>query len=92
MTLKFTGGWFYRNARLGCINLLLTYADGCRANCAFCGLAGEKDRVKTGGSFIRVPWKTFRTDEVIEAISLLAAGDISRHVAELLAAFVEKLA
>ncbi len=69
MTLKFTGGWFYRNARLGCINLLLTYADGCRANCAFCGLAGEKDSVKTGGSFIRVPWKTFRTDEVIEAIS-----------------------
>lgn len=68
MTLKFTGGWFYRNASLGCINLLLTYSDGCRANCSFCGLAGEKDRVKTGGSFIRVPWKTFKTDDVIEAV------------------------
>ena len=68
MTLKFEGGWFYRNARLGCINLLLTYKDGCRANCSFCGLAGEKDQVKSGGSFIRVPWKTYKTDDVIEAI------------------------
>ncbi|MDD3473874.1 MAG: radical SAM protein [Syntrophaceae bacterium] len=68
MTLKFTKGWFYRNARLRCINLLLTYRDGCKANCAFCGLAGEKERIKSGGSFIRVPWKSFRTSDVIEAI------------------------
>lgn len=68
MTLKFTKGLFYRNARLGCINLLLTYVDGCRANCSFCGLAGEKGRSETGGSFIRVPWKSFRTEEVIDAI------------------------
>ncbi len=69
MTLKFTGGWFYRNARLGCINLLLTYPDGCSASCSFCGLAAEKNLARDGGSFIRVPWKTFRTDEVIEAIN-----------------------
>lgn len=68
MTLKFEGGWFYRNARLGCINLLLTYKDGCRANCSFCGLAAEKEQVQNGGSFIRVPWKTYRTDDVVEAI------------------------
>lgn len=68
MTLNFTKGWFYRNARLGCINILLTYTDGCRANCSFCGLAGEKYREVSGGSFIRVPWKTFETDAVIEAI------------------------
>lgn len=68
MTLKFTGGWFYRNARLGCINLLLTYIDGCRANCSFCGLAAEKEVADSGGSFIRVPWKSFRTDDIIRAL------------------------
>ncbi len=46
MTLGFVGGWFYRNARLRCVNLLLTYDSGCKANCAFCGLAREKELVK----------------------------------------------
>jgi lipoyl synthase len=68
MTLGFVPGWFYRNARLGCINLLLTYAGGCKANCAFCGLAGEKHSAPAGTNFIRVPWKTFSTSDVIEAI------------------------
>jgi len=68
MTLGFAKGWFYRNARLGCINLLLSYHDGCKANCSFCGLAAEKEWVRSGGSFIRVPWKSYPTDEVIDAI------------------------
>jgi len=68
MTLGFTRGWFFRNARLGCINLLLTYSGGCRANCAFCGLASEKTALSIHRSFIRVPWKTYRTEEVVEAI------------------------
>jgi len=68
MTLGFTRGWFYRNARLKCINLLLTYSDGCRANCAFCGIAAEKGVQASGGSFIRVPWRVFHADEVIEAM------------------------
>ncbi|MGO9569967.1 MAG: radical SAM protein [Desulfomonilaceae bacterium] len=68
MTLGFVPGWFYRNARLGCINLLLTYSGGCKANCAFCGLAAEKKVMHFNGKFIRVPWKTWPTDEVIEAI------------------------
>lgn len=68
MTLGFVKGWFYRNARLGCINLLLTYAEGCKANCAFCGLAGEKDRPPTDRKFIRVPWKTFPLDQVVDGI------------------------
>lgn len=68
MTLGFTQGWFYRNARLGCINLLLTYAGGCKANCAFCGLAAEKKAISSKGKFIRVPWKTWPTEKVIEAI------------------------
>ncbi len=69
MTLGFVKGWFYRNAQLGCINLLHTYKGGCRANCAFCGLSSEK-LYENGkkSSFIRVPWKTFDTSATIEAI------------------------
>jgi lipoyl synthase len=68
MTLGFVRGWFYRNARLGCINLLLTYPEGCKARCAFCGITGEKERLAKGGNFIRVPWKAFPTADVIDAI------------------------
>jgi lipoyl synthase len=68
MTLGFSPGWFYRNARLRCINLLLTYGQGCSANCAFCGLAAEKHCDPSAGRFIRVPWKTFALDDVIEGI------------------------
>lgn len=70
MTLGFTPGWFYRNARLGCINLLLTYEEGCKANCAFCGLAGEKEQSPAERRFIRVPWRTFSTEAVTEAIRI----------------------
>jgi biotin synthase-related radical SAM superfamily protein len=76
-TLGFVNGWFYRNARLGCVNLLLTYQDGCKANCAFCGLAREKQEVWSARKFIRVPWKTFPTDEVIEALKT-APDHVSR--------------
>lgn len=77
MTLGFVPGWFYRNARLRCVNLLLTYADGCKANCAFCGLAGEKFKSPADRKFIRVPWKTFSTRDVIEAIKH-APDDVGR--------------
>lgn len=70
MTLGFTGGWFYRNARLGCINLLLTYLGGCKANCTFCGLSAEKGDCVPEKNFIRVPWKSFPTDLVIDALKM----------------------
>jgi len=68
MTLGFTKGWFFRNAKLGCINLLMTYAGGCKANCAFCGLSSEKKVDSPGRNFIRVPWKTYKTAEVLAAV------------------------
>lgn len=68
MTLGFVPGWFYRNARLGCINLLLTYDQGCRASCAFCGLAAEKEGPSSRRNFIRVPWRSFPLEEVIQGI------------------------
>ena len=42
MTLGFIPGRFYRDAKLYCINLLLTYRGGCKANCAFCGLSRDR--------------------------------------------------
>ncbi len=66
ITLGLKPGRFYRNARLGCINLLLDYPSGCRAACAYCGLS-------TGGTtgrqrFIRVEWPAFKLDELITAM------------------------
>ncbi len=69
MTLGLKPGSFHRGARLGCINLLLTYDGGCRANCAFCGLAREKHEPPAGGpkreKFIRVSWPAYDLAEVI---------------------------
>ncbi|MBM3334142.1 radical SAM protein, partial [Candidatus Sumerlaeota bacterium] len=39
MTLGLKPGRFWRNARLHCINLLLTYENGCKGVCAYCGLS-----------------------------------------------------
>lgn len=69
MTLGFKKGLFYRNARLHCINLLLTYADGCRARCAYCGLSGTRPGLYSRKSFIRVQWPTYSLDEILEGIS-----------------------
>ncbi len=68
MTLGFVKGWFYRGATLRCVNLLLTYEGGCKANCSFCGLAAEKHNEPADRKFIRVPWKTFSTSDVIQAL------------------------
>ncbi len=69
MTLGLKQGRFYRNAKLYCINLLLTYEDGCSARCAYCGL----NRVRPGKyekkSFIRVNWPIYPTPEVVEKMN-----------------------
>ncbi len=45
MTLGFKRSLFYKNARLYCINLLLTYRSGCAARCAYCGLSTNRYRL-----------------------------------------------
>lgn len=65
MTLDLVPGLFYRNARLGCINLLLTYPEGCGANCAYCGLSNAREGDYEEKSFIRVSWEVWALDEVI---------------------------
>ena len=69
MTLGFKKGLFYRNARLYCINLLLTYRAGCVARCAYCGLSNRRPGEYGDKSFIRVTWPTYSLDEIIERIS-----------------------
>ncbi len=64
MTLDLRPGIFSRGARLHCLNLLLTYEEGCRANCSYCGLS--RTAAASGeGSFIRVEWPSYSVDEII---------------------------
>ena len=54
MTLGFSANTFYRNAFPRCINLLLSYDDGCYARCAYCGLSNTSPPLlKGGGGIIR---------------------------------------
>lgn len=68
MTLGLAPGAFYRGAKLGCINLLMTYQEGCKANCAFCGLARENPHQNEPAfeKFIRVSWRAYPLAQVIE--------------------------
>ena len=70
MQIGFHPGRFYRNAKMTCINLLLTYSSGCAANCSYCGLARERDIDEDNRSFIRVPWPVKSMDEIIDRINL----------------------
>lgn len=68
MTLDLMGGSFYRDAKLYCINLLLTYPEGCAANCSYCGLQANREGEYEKKSFIRVTWPVHSIDEIIEKI------------------------
>ena len=54
-----------------CLNLLLTYPEGCRANCAYCGLARhrEAERDYADRNFIRVDWPAVPMAEIIERVA-----------------------
>jgi biotin synthase-related radical SAM superfamily protein len=69
MTLGYEPGVFFRGARLHCVNLLLTYPEGCRARCAYCGLSAERPEAGKGRSFIRVRWPSYPLADIIQRIS-----------------------
>ncbi len=75
MTLGLVPGRMHRTGCTHCLNLLVTYAEGCRANCAYCGLARHREEARdyADRNFIRVDWPTVRYDEVIERMQ--AGGD-----------------
>jgi len=74
MTLGFQPGLFYRNARLYCINLLLTYATGCAARCSYCGLSNIGPGAPSGKSFIRVAWPAHPLENIIQRIAVRRSG------------------
>lgn len=68
MTLGYKPGLFYRDARLYCINVLLTYRGGCAARCAYCGLSSKRKGAYDAKSFIRVTWPTEALDDIVDRI------------------------
>lgn len=70
ITLGLVPGKMHRTSCTHCLNLLVTYPEGCRANCAYCGLARhrEESRDYADRNFIRVDWPTARYDEVIARV------------------------
>jgi biotin synthase len=70
ITLGLIQGKMHRVACTHCLNLLVTYPEGCRANCAYCGLARHREEARdyADRNFIRVDWPTARYGEVIERV------------------------
>jgi biotin synthase len=71
MTLGLMPGRMHRCDCTRCLNLLLTYPEGCRANCAYCGLARhrEAERDYADRNFIRVDWPAVPMQQVVDIVA-----------------------
>jgi biotin synthase len=71
ITLGIMKGRMYRCECTRCLNLLLTYPEGCRANCAYCGLARhrEAERDYADRNFIRVDWPAVPMERVVDIVA-----------------------
>ncbi len=71
LTLGIMPGKMHRCGCTRCLNLLLTYPEGCRANCAYCGLARhrEADRDYADRNFIRVDWPAVPMAQVVDIVA-----------------------
>jgi biotin synthase-related radical SAM superfamily protein len=76
MTLGLMPGKMHRCECTRCLNLLLTYPEGCRANCAYCGLARhrEAERDYADRNFIRVDWPAVPMEQVVDVVARDVAG------------------
>jgi biotin synthase len=76
ITLGLVEGKMHGCSCTRCLNLLLTYPEGCRANCAYCGLARhrEAERNYADRNFIRVDWPAVPMDEIVDRIAADVAG------------------
>lgn len=76
ITLGLVEGRMHGCSCTRCLNLLLTYPEGCRANCAYCGLARhrEAERNYADRNFIRVDWPAVSMDEIVERVAADVAG------------------
>jgi biotin synthase len=71
ITLGIMQGRMHRCSCTRCLNLLLTYPEGCRANCAYCGLARhrEAERDYADRNFIRVDWPAVPMEQVVDIVA-----------------------
>ena len=71
ITLGIMNGRMHRCSCTRCLNLLLTYPEGCRANCAYCGLARhrEAERDYADRNFIRVDWPAVPLERAIDIVA-----------------------
>jgi biotin synthase len=71
ITLGIMPGRMHRCGCTRCLNLLLTYPEGCRANCAYCGLARhrEAERDYADRNFIRVDWPAVPMHQVADIVA-----------------------
>lgn len=71
ITLGLVEGQMHGCSCTRCLNLLLTYPEGCRANCAYCGLARhrEAERNYADRNFIRVDWPAVSMEEVVDRVA-----------------------
>ena len=71
ITLGIMNGKMYRCECTHCLNLLLTYPEGCRANCAYCGLARhrEAERDYADRNFIRVDWPAVPVADIVDIVA-----------------------
>jgi biotin synthase len=71
ITLGVMKGYMHRTDCTRCLNLLLTYPEGCRANCAYCGLARhrEAERNYADRNFIRVDWPAVPYGDVLDIVA-----------------------
>jgi len=71
ITLGIMPGKMHRCGCTRCLNLLLTYPEGCRANCAYCGLARhrEAERDYADRNFIRVDWPAVPMQQVVDIVA-----------------------
>lgn len=69
IALRMRSGRFSREFDFGGINLLLSYDDGCRSDCAYCGLARTRPGSYEDKSFIRVDWPLVRTELLVDRMA-----------------------
>lgn len=68
LSLGMERGRFLRDTQCGCLNLLLTYEDGCKARCAYCGLSSARDN-EAKPTFIRVKWPVYALTEILDVVA-----------------------
>ena len=64
LSLGLERGRFADGVSCGCLNLLLTYEEGCHARCSYCGL-GAGRATEGEQTFIRVRWPVCLLDEIV---------------------------